>query len=138
MMKSSARLLLLFAITAVFSLTAVALAGGSEEKAEKKSLGQTLYSKKCAACHGEDGKGVEKMAAMLKTEIHDLTKVAHTKDLAQEWKKLTLEGKGKMPGYKDKFKESELDSLLAYVLGFAKKESEVKEKASGEKTEKDK
>lgn len=92
-------------------------------KEGKKSMGETLYVSKCAACHGKDGKGVAKMATMLKSKIQDLSQMTLTKETQAQWRKVTIEGKGKMPAYKTKLKEAETDSVLAYIATFAKKEA---------------
>ncbi len=90
-----------------------------------------LYKKSCASCHGEDGKGVEKMAKMLKVTIRDVTKLTMTPELSKEWAKVTQEGKGKMPAYKAKLKAAEIDSVLAYMHGMTLKPT--KSEAAGTK-----
>jgi mono/diheme cytochrome c family protein len=113
-------------VTSIFTLTTLTISAAPEPKAEKKSVGETLYLKKCAACHGKDGKGVEKMATMLKTEIADYTKVTLTPELTKEWQLVLKEGNKKMPAFKEKLTEAELDSVFAYVSSFTLKPSKVK------------
>jgi cytochrome c6 len=70
-----------------------------------------LFAKRCASCHGKDGKGTsigQKMGA------HDLTAVkASEADLAAT----IANGKGKMSAYKDKLSEAEIKSLAKFVKG---------------------
>jgi cytochrome c6 len=70
-----------------------------------------LYAKKCAICHGKDGKG---SASGLKMGVKDLTKetdseAALVKDIS--------DGKGKMPAFKAKLTEAEIASLAKFVKG---------------------
>ena len=84
-------------------------------KAQKSLTSKELYQKYCASCHGPDGRGVEKMAKMLKTTIRDITKLTITPELSKEWQKVIKEGKGKMPAYKTKLKEPQMDSVFTYM-----------------------
>ena len=82
--------------------------------------GKELYAKKCASCHGKEGEGVAKMATMLKTKIADLRGRKITPDTLTAWKKMTTDGKGKMPAFKTKMSGAEIDSSLAYMQLLAK------------------
>ena len=68
-----------------------------------------LYAKRCASCHGKDGKGTpvgQKMGAK------DLTALKESEaDIAAT----IANGKGKMSAYKDKLSEAEIKSLAKYV-----------------------
>lgn len=84
-------------------------------RAQKSLTAQELYKKYCASCHGADGKGVEKMAKMLKAPIRDFTKITLTAELSKEWQKAIKEGKAKMPAFNKKLKEAEIDSVFNYA-----------------------
>jgi cytochrome c6 len=87
-----------------FALVAVAAAARADEAA-------ALFSKKCAVCHGKDGKG---SAAGLKMGAKDLTSL---KLGEPELVKDITNGQGKMPAFKDKLSEAEIKSLAAFVKG---------------------
>jgi len=82
--------------------------------------GKDVYAKKCASCHGKLGEGVPKMATMLKTTIHDFRKISVNADTLAAWKKVTSEGRKKMPAFKTKLSAAEIDSALAYTVCLAK------------------
>ena len=78
---------------------------------EGGSAGQASYDKKCAMCHGKDGVA-KKMAAgsanlndpewQEKTSVEDIVKVS-------------VEGKNKMKGFKDKLTAEEIEAIAKYV-----------------------
>ena len=105
---------LLLAI-AIISFLFIFLVFQENLSAQKSLTAQELYKKYCASCHGADGKGVEKMAKMLKVTIKDFTKVTLTPELSKEWQKAIKEGKAKMPAFNKKLKEAEIDSVFNYV-----------------------
>jgi cytochrome c6 len=86
---------------------------------EEKPTAEKFYASKCASCHGKDGKGVEKMAKMLKVELKELDLVDKpaTPEEDAEFVKITLEGKKKMPAYKDKLKGLDPKELVKYIRG---------------------
>lgn len=97
------------------SLTAVALVGFTG--VARAADGAELYKKKCATCHGEDGKGKTKMGEKLK--VKDLTDAAAWKDLTEE--KVSkgiadgIEDK-KMPGMKDKWSADEIKAVTQHTM----------------------
>ena len=99
----------------VITALAVFLIFRTAQSQAQKVTAKDLYKKSCASCHGEDGKGVEKMAKMLKAPMRDVTKLTMSAELSKEWDKVTKDGKGKMPAYKAKLKPAEIDSVLAYM-----------------------
>lgn len=115
--------IIIFCLLVLFGLNA-------NLQAQKSLTAKELYQKNCASCHGPDGKGVEKIAKMLKTEIKDVTKITLTTELSKEWLKTIKEGKGKMVAYKTKLKEAEIDSVFNYMKAMtmppAKTESSAK------------
>jgi len=90
------------------------------QESKMVSSGKDLYAKKCASCHGKQGEGMAKMATMLKTKIADIRGRAVTADTLAAWKKITADGKGKMPAFKTKMSVAEIDSSLAYMRLLAK------------------
>lgn len=80
------------------------------------------YDKHCKSCHGADGAGNADKAKMLKIEPEKLNlgraeSASITKD---EAKKITLEGKGKMPSYEKKLKPEEVDPVVDHALSLGK------------------
>jgi cytochrome c6 len=78
-----------------------------------------LYKAKCAACHGADGTG--NTPAGKKLNARDFHSPEVMKQSDAELLDTTIKGKNKMPAYKDKLKEDELKSLVAYVRELGKK-----------------
>jgi cytochrome c6 len=88
----------------LFALAALSLAGAAHADA-------ALFASKCAACHGKDGKP---SAVGQKMGAKDLTAV---KESEKEIAGIITNGKGKMPAYKDKLTEAQIDSLAKYIKG---------------------
>ncbi|HXY97793.1 MAG TPA: cytochrome c [Steroidobacteraceae bacterium] len=62
-------------------LAAAMFAGGAARPAPAQDLsgyqsGESLYRAHCASCHGVDGRGDGPVAASLKVEVPDLTRIA--------------------------------------------------------------
>ena len=78
-----------------------------------------LYEKKCAECHGKDGRAKSFRG-----------KLSHARDLTDaEWQQRVSDeriynsisnGKGKMPAFGKKLSEAEISSLANYVRGLKK------------------
>ena len=88
----------------LFALAALSIAGAAHAEA-------ALYAKKCASCHGKDGKPT---AVGQKMGAKDL---GATKLSEQEIVAVIAGGKGKMTAYKEKLTEAEIQSLAKYVKG---------------------
>jgi mono/diheme cytochrome c family protein len=76
------------------------------------------YKGKCAMCHGADGKG---SPTGLKMGAHDFTSADVQKETDAELTDVITKGKGKMPPYAGKLKNTEIKDLVAYIRGLAKK-----------------
>jgi len=76
------------------------------------------YKAKCAMCHGPDGKG---SATGVKMGVHDFTSDDVQKQTDVQLSLIITKGKGKMPAYDGKLKDSEIKDLVAYIRGLAKK-----------------
>lgn len=108
-MKKTAALMLALMVTAP-----LALAGD----------GEAIYNKKCAACHGKDGKGDTKMGK--KKGARDYTDAAVQASYTdEEGVKAILDGveadgKTVMKGAKGKITEAEAKAIIAYMRSFQK------------------
>ena len=81
--------------------------------------GAAIYKTKCASCHGADGSGQTPMGKSMK--LRDLRSPEVQKQTDQELYKVTADGKGKMPAYKGKLTEAEINALVAHMRAMAKK-----------------
>ncbi len=86
---------------------------------------QELYAKKCAGCHGDDGRAHTKMGRKFHAPDFTSTKYqAKTKDA--EMRK-TIEdgvyedGVHKMPAWKEKLTGAQIDALVQLARAFGKK-----------------
>ncbi len=97
------------------SMVSSATASESNAIPENVDAGR-LYEKKCAECHGKDGRSKSLRG-----------KLSHARDLTDaEWQQRVSDervynsianGKGKMPAFGKKLSEAEIDSLAKYVRG---------------------
>ncbi len=87
-------------------VAAVALSAGVVRADDSAAV----FQKKCATCHGKDGKGQTKMGE--KMGIKDLTASASS---ATDVEKAIADGKNKMPAFKGKLSEEEIKALASYI-----------------------
>lgn len=81
--------------------------------------GAAIYKAKCASCHAADGSGNTSIGKSMK--LRDLRSPEVQKQTDKELFTLTADGKGKMPGYKSKLSEADINALVAYMRDLAKK-----------------
>jgi mono/diheme cytochrome c family protein len=81
--------------------------------------GAALYKAKCASCHAADGSGQTPMGKSMK--LRDLRSAEVQKQTDKELHDWTADGKGKMPAYKSKMTEAEINALVAHMRDLAKK-----------------
>ena len=72
------------------------------------------YKAKCAMCHGADGKGG-------KMGTRDFASPDVQKETDAQLTDIITKGKGKMPAYDGKLKDTEIKDLVTYVRSLAKK-----------------
>ena len=77
------------------------------------SDGAAIYKAKCASCHGADGSGQTAMGKSMK--LRDLRSAEVQKQTDKELFTVTADGKGKMPGYKTKLTEADINALVAHM-----------------------
>lgn len=92
------------AVAVVISLSSVAFAA---------ETGAELFKSKCAACHGPDGKGQTAMGKNLK--LRDLSSEEVQKQSDGELKTIVENGKGKMPAFKGKLNDEQIEALVQYI-----------------------
>lgn len=71
------------------------------------------YKAKCAMCHGADGKGG-------KMGTRDFASEDVKKETDAQLTEIITKGKGKMPSYDGKLKDTEIKDLVTYIRSLAK------------------
>jgi cytochrome c oxidase cbb3-type subunit 3 len=101
------------------------LAGGATEGAGTAAGAQTsadaaaLYAKHCAKCHGKDGRANTLKAKFNKAR--DLTGADWQRQASNERIfNSIMHGGGKMPAFKKKLSEAQVESLVVHVRSFRK------------------
>lgn len=80
--------------------------------------GKAAYDKSCAGCHGADGKGNEKMTAILGVKDLSIVGKETVKKSDDQLLKVIAEGAGKMPA--SKLTKDEQKQTLGYARSLAK------------------
>lgn len=94
------------------TLTMVVLGATAGLAADAKA-GQAVYDKSCKMCHGADGTAPEAMSKMMKVEIKDLKSADVQKLSDADLKKVSADGKGKMPP--KHVTGADADNLVAFI-----------------------
>jgi mono/diheme cytochrome c family protein len=106
-------------------LAGSALFAGDQAKDLPKFSGGDLnkyWGDACARCHGVNGNGRDNSGKPLPDAGFDFTdsrKANKKKD--SDWVKVTMEGKDKMPAFKDKMSEADAQGMIAIMRKFAAK-----------------
>ncbi len=84
--------------------------------------GKKIYDKKCASCHGKDGKGNQAMLKMLKVDASLLNLIDKgTLDKSdEELVSIASKGLNKMPAYGKELKDEEIKGIVSYIRSLAK------------------
>ncbi len=78
---------------------------------------KTTFDDKCASCHGKDGRAKSLHAKHV--HARDLTDAAWQNDVSDERLFNSISnGRNKMPAFKKKLSEAQIDELIAYVRRF--------------------
>jgi len=72
-----------------------------------------LYKRKCAACHGPDGRG--DTAAGRKLGVKDFHSAEVAKMTDAQLIEITTKGKEKMPGYDRKLTDDQIKELVKFI-----------------------
>lgn len=118
-MNSFQRFCAALTVGMVLFALAVLIAGsrtyaGTESSVASASDAKTTFDAKCAKCHGKDGraKGLLSKAK----GIRNLTDAKWQDDVSDERLFNSISnGRGKMPAFKKKLSEADINALVAYV-----------------------
>jgi cytochrome c6 len=102
---------IMVAIFLLFALTGIA-------SAESAAAGKSLFTSKCALCHGADGTGNTTVGKNLKIKNLHSPDVQNQSDA--DLKAVITTGKNKMPPFKGKLTDAQFDQVLAYVRQLGK------------------
>ena len=101
-----------------FALVAFVAHVTSEAAAPNQS-GAELYTKHCASCHGKDGRAKTFKAKF--NHARDLTDPLWQDEVSDEGLfNSIMNGKKKMPAYRKKLSEAQVNSLIAYIRTFGR------------------
>ncbi len=92
------------------------LAGGLIAVCSSSAVAQdaaATFKAKCAMCHGPDGKGG-------KMGTRDFASADVKKETDAQLTEIITKGKGKMPAYDGKLKDTEIKDLVTYIRSLAK------------------
>jgi cytochrome c6 len=104
------RITILVLLTAAFALRAVA----------QDSSAKDLFVSKCAICHGPDGSAKTTMGKNLK--IRDFHSSDVQKQSDADLKAIIMNGKKKMPSFKEKLSGEQVDELVAHIRTIGKQQ----------------
>jgi mono/diheme cytochrome c family protein len=102
----------------VVAMTAILLSS-LETAANPAGDGSTVYKAKCASCHGADGSGNTAMGKKL--SVRDLRSAEVQGQSNAQLSTIISKGKGKMPPYEKSLGQQQIQELVAFIRGLAKK-----------------
>ena len=107
-------LLFIFTVAAAASLSLFTVFGeGNTNEAAAADAG-TIYNRQCVSCHGRDGRGRTRKGRQ--TKARDMTNASWQDDVSDERLFNSISnGRGKMPAFRKKISENDVDALVAYV-----------------------
>ena len=82
------------------------------------AAGKNIFSSKCAICHGPSGDGKTSIGKTL--NIPDFHSAAAQKMTDAEVKAIVADGKNKMPAFKGKLTDTQIDQVVDYVRHLGK------------------
>ena len=109
----------------VLLLAAASLSAADPAKDLPKFQGGDLnkyWTDACARCHGANGSGRDNSGKPLPDNGFDFTdsrKANKKKD--SDWIKVTMDGKDKMPAFKDKMTQADVEKMIPIMRKFAAK-----------------
>jgi mono/diheme cytochrome c family protein len=112
--------LLVFSIVLTFGVVTHASWQNSNSSVTSNSpSAAAIYMKRCASCHGKDGRARTFKAKF--NDARDLTNGQWQEDVSDERiYNAIMNGRGKMPAFRKKLSDSQVESLVSYVRGLKK------------------
>ncbi len=87
-----------------------------EHKQQLNKDGQNIFEARCALCHGKDGQGLAHMQP-----IPNLTDpVFHKNRPDEKLREHILNGKGRMPGFKNSLSAEQVNHVIDYIRSFTR------------------
>lgn len=86
---------------------------------QAQTAGESLFKTKCAACHGQDGKGEVPMGKKLGVPNFTSPDVQGKSDA--QLTEIVTKGKNKMPAYDGKLTTEQVSQVVAYIRELGKK-----------------
>ena len=93
----------------MFTLTGLAMA---------EDAGKAIFTAKCVICHGADGSGETSIGKNLKIADFHSPDVKKLSDA--DLKAVITNGKNKMPAFKSKLTDAQIDQVISYVRELGK------------------
>jgi cytochrome c6 len=84
----------------------------------QSAAGKNIFVSKCSICHGPDGSGKTSMGKSLK--IADLHSADVQKMPDADLKAVITNGKNKMPPFKGKLTDAQIDQVISYIRELGK------------------
>ena len=101
-----------FIVAAVAGLSLVAALGAGKTNAVADAA--TIYNRECVSCHGRDGRGRTRRGRQ--THARDMSDASWQDDVSDERLFNSISnGRGKMPAFRKKISENDIDGLIAYI-----------------------
>jgi len=98
-------------VVALLLISSAAIAGA-------QNPGKNIFTSKCSICHGPDGSGKTQMGKSLK--IADLHSADVQKMSDADLKTVITNGKNKMPPFKGKLTDAQMDQVISYIRELGK------------------
>ena len=103
----------IFSVVAAVVLSLFTVIGANTNEAAAADAG-TIYNRQCASCHGRDGRGRTRKGRQ--THARDMTDGSWQDDVSDERLFNSISnGRRKMPAFRKKISENDIDALVAYV-----------------------
>lgn len=106
--------LFIFTVAAAAGLSLFTVLGAGNTNEAAVADAATIYNRQCVSCHGRDGRGRTRKGRQ--NHARDMTSASWQDDVSDERLFNSINnGRGKMPAFRKKISENDIDALVAYV-----------------------
>ena len=103
-----------FTVAAAAFLSLFSVLGAAKTNEAAAADAATIYNRQCVSCHGRDGRGRTRKGRQ--THARDMTDASWQDDVGDERLFNSISnGRGKMPAFRKKISENDIDALVALV-----------------------